>query len=69
MLHFAHFQKEARRLSDNFYEVKVFYDAGDATELVIRVLSFGPLVRVTEPEDFVRLIKERLMMQKELGIR
>lgn len=69
LLHFAHFQKEARRLSDKLYEVKIFYDIGDETELIIRVLSFGPLVRVTEPERFVRQMKNRLIMQKKLGIR
>lgn len=69
LLHFAHFRKEARRLEDGRYSVTIHYDRGDETELVIRVLSFGPMVRVTEPEPFVNLIKERLKMQISCGLR
>ncbi len=64
MLHFAHFQKEAERLDDNHYRIKIFYNKDDETELLIRVLSFGPFVRVTEPESFAELIKERLKQQR-----
>lgn len=63
MLHFAHFKKEAERLDDNKYKVKIYYDSSDETELVIRVLSFGPLVEVTEPQSFRNLIIERLTTQ------
>lgn len=69
LLHFAHFRKEARRLEDGRYAVTIHYDRGDETELIIRVLSFGPMVRVTEPEPFVNLIKERLKMQISCGLR
>lgn len=34
--------------------------------MVIRVLSFGPFIKVTEPERFVGLIKKRLEMAKKL---
>lgn len=64
MLHFAHFEKEAERLEDGKYRVKVTYDKLDETELVIRVLSFGPMLRVTSPESFVEQIKKRLIEQK-----
>lgn len=68
MLHFAHFEKEAERISDNRYRMKINYDKDDVTEMVIRVLSFGPFVKVTEPEKFVDLIKERLLLQKSCGL-
>ena len=64
MLHFAHFEKEAERLDDRRYKVKITYDKADETELVIRVLSFGPVIKVTSPQSFVYLIKERLNKQK-----
>lgn len=67
MLHFAHFEKEAMRLSDDRYQVKIRFNHEDETELVIRVLSFGPLIKVTEPDSFVDLIKERLIQQKSCG--
>lgn len=69
MLHFAHFEKEAEQLGENRYRIRIVYDKEDETELVIRVLSFGPLVKVTEPESFVSLIKERLYQQKSCGLR
>lgn len=68
MLHFAHFQKEAQRLDGGRYRLKIFYDSSDETELVIRVLSFGPFVEVTEPERFRNLIIDRLRKQKELNM-
>lgn len=64
MLHFAHFEKQAERLEDNRYILKLKYYENDETEIVIRVLSFGPCVKVIEPESFVNLIKERLISQK-----
>ncbi|WP_426350259.1 WYL domain-containing protein [Alloiococcus sp. CFN-8] len=66
MLHFAHFDKEAEKLEGNKYRVKINYDKADEIELVIRVLSFGPMIKVLEPEGFISLIKERLLMQKKL---
>ena len=63
MLHFAHFKKEAERLENGRYRVRVEYRKDDETELVIRVLSFGPMVRVTEPESFIDLIRQRLVRQ------
>ena len=69
MLHFAHFEKHAERLDEKKYRIKIFYNRDDETELVIRVLSFGPLVRVTEPQSFVERIKERLLMQKSCELK
>lgn len=69
MLHFAHFKKEAEKISDDRYRIRIFYDVSDETELVIRVLSFGPFVEVTEPESFRNLIIDRLKKQKNIKIR
>lgn len=68
MLHFAHFEKQAERLDDNRYILRLKYYESDETELVIRILSFGPYVKVTEPQCFVNLIKERLIAQKDCGL-
>ena len=69
MLHFAHFEKQAERLPDGRYKLRVRYYENDETEIVIRVLSFGPLVRVIEPNSFVDLIKERLINQKSCELK
>lgn len=66
MLHFAHFEKETIRVDDDRYIVKLRYDKDDETELVIRVLSFGPMIKVTEPQQFIKLIRERIRKQADL---
>lgn len=68
LLHFAHFEKEAEKANDGKYRVTLKYEKDDETEIVIRVLSFGPLVKVVSPGSFVKLIKERLKMQKSCGL-
>ena len=69
MLHFAHFEKQAERVDDKNYTLRLKYYETDETEIVIRVLSFGPYVKVLEPESFVNLIKERLISQKSCGLK
>ncbi len=66
LLHFAHLEKTAEQLDGRHYRVTLLYDHNDETELVIRILSFGPMVRVVEPESFVNLIRERLYAQRKL---
>lgn len=69
MLHFAHFEKRAEHLEDKRYRIKILYDREDETELVIRVLSFGSMVKVTDPLEFIDCIKERLYQQKGCGLK
>lgn len=69
MLHFAHFEKQAERTDDGRYILRLKYYENDETEIVIRVLSFGPYVKVLEPESFVNLIKERLISQKSCELK
>lgn len=69
MMHFAHFEKQAERIDKDTYLLKVKYDTNDEMEIVIRVLSFGPLVEVLEPISFRELVKERLLRQMKLGLK
>lgn len=69
LLHFAHFEKSTEKIDDKHYRVKIKYLENDETEIVIRVLSFGPYVKVCEPEAFIDLIKERLILQKSCGLK
>ena len=64
LLHFVHFKKTAERIDKDRYTITIHYDKEDETEVVIRVLSFGPLVKATAPEHFINLIKQRLISQK-----
>ena len=68
MLHFAHFEKRAERLDSKHYSVTVKYEHGDETEMLVRVLSFGPMVKVVAPERFRELIRERLLRQMACGL-
>lgn len=68
VLHFAHFEKQAEKLDEKHYKITVAYDKDDETELVIRILSFGPMIKVVAPAHFENLIKERLMKQKSCGL-
>ena len=63
LMHFAHFEKQAEKLEPGRYKIAIRYNKEDETEMVIRILSFGPVLRVLEPEAFLALIRERLRKQ------
>ena len=69
MLHFAHFEKRAEKLDKNTYLLKIKYEHDDQTEMVIRLLSFGPTVEVVESEEFRNLIIEKLKKQLNCGLK
>ena len=69
MLHFAHFEKRAEKIDDKHYRLNIKYDGDDETELLIRILSFGPLVKVEAPESFVALVRERLSRQMKCNLK
>lgn len=67
MLQFADYRKNTCRTGDHEYRCEIFYDKEDETELLIEILSFGPVIEVAdEPENehFLSLIRERLRKQK-----
>ncbi len=65
MLHFADLEKRTEQAAHRCYRIEILYRAEDETEILIRVLSFGPFLKVTEPGSFVSLVKERLKKQIE----
>ena len=69
MLHFAHFEKQAEKLDKNNYLVKIKYAHDDEPEMVIRILSFGPMVEVIGSENFKKLVIEKLKKQKICGLK
>lgn len=68
LIHFAHFEKQAEKIAEDKYKVTISYDKNDETEILIRILSFGPMIKVTAPNRFIDLIKERLLNQKSCEI-
>lgn len=67
MLHFSHFEKKTLRQDENLYQVTITYDQEDEAELLIRILSFGPMIRVISPDDFISRLKKRLENQRNLN--
>ena len=63
-----HILKKETEKKENIYLVKLFYDESDETEMVIRLLSFGPMIKVIEPLEFKQLIRQRLKKQKAYSI-
>ena len=66
MLHFSHLNRETERIDDNHYKITLYYEREDETELLIRVLSFGPVLKVIFPDDFIKKLCDRLEKQKKL---
>ncbi|MFQ8599474.1 MAG: hypothetical protein ACLSAP_02015 [Oscillospiraceae bacterium] len=67
VLHFANYRKRTT-FDENTgrYLCTIYYDKRDEIELLIRVLSFGPVVRVLGPAPFLKLVKQRVARQYEL---
>ena len=62
-------QKQAEKLDRKNYLVKIKYAHDDEPEMVIRILSFGPMVEVIGSESFKRLIIEKLKKQLNCGLK
>lgn len=67
MLQFANYEKSTRKIDEDTYECLIYYNKRTETELLIEVLSFGPMIKVVGNETFLRLLKERLLRQAELN--
>lgn len=66
MLHFANYEKYTKKIDKEHYECLIYYNQNDETELLIEILSFGPMIKVLGPDDFVEKIKDRLKKQEAL---
>lgn len=65
MIHFSNYECESYKNNGSIF-LNVKYNKEDEMEVLIRVLSFGHLIRVYEPHSLVRMIRERLKRQKNL---
>lgn len=66
MLQFASFERQTEYDRDrDIYTCHIWFDPADETELLIRILSFGPVVKVLGPEGFLKQVKERIRNQIE----
>lgn len=67
MLHFACYRKQTKRLGDSGkYLCRIYYREEMEAELLIQILSFGPVVKVLGPEPFLKQIRSRVRRQTSL---
>ena len=63
MLHFSDLEKETEKLDDRHYRITVWYKQGDETEILIRILAFGPVLKILSPDTMVKQIRQRVDRQ------
>lgn len=66
MLHFANYEKNTRKLAENLYECFIYYNKNMETELLIEVMSFGPMIEVVGNDVFLAQLKARLQRQQRM---
>ena len=68
IISFSDLEKETIRLAEKHYRIHLWYRQEDETDLLIRILSFGPVLRVTEPSELVDQVIARLRRQRDYSI-
>lgn len=67
MLEFASYEKHTvRDLDTGVYTVELWYDIQDETELLVRLLSFGPVIEILGPKQLREQARQRIKRQAEL---
>ena len=67
MLHFANYEKHTEYDEENHcWLCSIYYDTADETELLIDILSFGPVVEVLGPKPFLAKLRARVEKQYHL---
>lgn len=67
MMEFASYEKRSELdLETGKCRASVYYDTQDETELLIMLLGFGPVLKITGPEEFLEKARERVERQYEL---
>lgn len=64
---FSYFKKSCKKTEkENTYEMTVDYDSSDESEIIIKILMFGPNMKVLEPQSVIDEIKKRVTRQNQL---
>lgn len=65
LVQFAFYDKVTHQEENGHgYICRLRYHKEEESELLIRILSFGPVVQVVEPESFVGLMREKIRSQQ-----
>ena len=66
-LHFSNYEKHIEYVKERkCWICRMYYDWDDQMEILVSLLSFGPVLKVLGPDEFVEMIKVRLGRQKEV---
>ena len=65
-MHFSNLKKRTTKIEENKYRMELEFSRDDETEMVIRLLQFGPVIKVLEPSYVVAEITRRIGMQLRL---
>lgn len=68
LMQFADLEKRTEHVQDDRYKITLYSDEEDEPELLIRVLSFGPMIKAVSPEEFVEKIRARLIAQMRFDL-
>ncbi len=67
MLHFANYEKQTvYEPETDTWLCSIYCDPADETELLIELLSFGPVIRILGPDAFLSQVRERVRRQHAL---
>ena len=66
MTHFSTYDKSLEKQADGSYRLVLHYHPDEQSDLLLQVMSFGPVVQIDEPNSFANQIKERLTAQLTL---
>lgn len=68
-VHLSNYERNAEYDEEtNTCKIKIYYYDFDEGELIIKLLSYGPILKVVGPEAFKKKIVERITKQKNLFI-
>ena len=63
MLHFSDLEKETVKIDKKHYRITISHKKDDETEILIRILSFGLVLKIVELASLVNQIAQRLDRQ------
>lgn len=63
LIQFSIYKRETECIENHTYKVRLEYEAEDESDILIKVLSFGPGGKVVAPSNFIKKIKRKLEMQ------
>jgi len=69
LLHFAPYEKQTiYHEKTDTYQCTLSYEIADETDLLIQLLSFGPVIRILGPEVFLRQVRQRVRRQQAASL-